>query len=147
MWPLLHHARLLNHGQPLLSAVSAGFRTVIEEITYGYMLPVGGFLISIFCAWVWGKQRALTSIAEGSPGFRLGELWHQILKWLAPFIIFQIILGKILGDLTNYGIVAVPESITGGLQTVFFYIDAVLMVAAVAGAFYYWFTRPKGDAA
>ena len=129
------------------SAISGDFQNVISEITYGYMLPVGGFLISVFCAWIWGRQGSLASATVGSPGFRLGRLWHLILKWLAPFIIFQIILGKVLDDLARYGIATTPAGFVSAMQKVFFYIDAVLMIAAVVGAFYFWLSRSRDGAA
>lgn len=125
------------------SAMSGDFLNVISEITYGYTLPIGGFFISLFCGWVWGKNRSLIHILEGTDEFRLGLLWNFILRWIAPFIIFQIILGKILDDLSNYGIFTTPQGLRDLMNTAFFYVDIVAIAFAILGAIYFWFNKPK----
>lgn len=125
------------------SALSMDFQNVISEITYGYMLPIGGMFISLFAGWIWGKNRALSHIVEGCSTFRLGTLWVLVLRWVAPFIIFQIILGKILGDLANYGIFTMPPQLLDLMQTFFFYVDVVMITAVILGALYFWIFRPR----
>jgi NSS family neurotransmitter:Na+ symporter len=118
------------------SALPTGAFDIVSSVTYDYMLPIGGFFISIYASWVWGRNRALIEIADGCKCFKLGILWHFILRWIAPFVIFQILLGKILIDLK------VSESIRTTLQTVFTYTDAVLIGGALIAGIYFWFFKP-----
>lgn len=125
------------------SALSMDFQDVISKITYDYMLPIGGMFISLFAGWIWGREKALNHVLEGCGKFRLGTLWILVLRWVAPFIIFQIILGKILDDLARYSIFTTPAGVREAMQTIFFYIDVVMIIATILGAFYFWIVRPR----
>ena len=126
------------------SALFPFFRDeIVGKITYDYMLPIGGMFISIFAGWVWGRNRSLIHIAEGSKSFRLGVIWQFTLKWFVPFIIFQIILGKIIADLEKYKLYTVPANIVETMQMVFSSIDAVLIAGIILMAIVHWLKPPK----
>lgn len=127
----------------ILPALSTTAFDVFNKITYDYSLPIGGFFICLFASWVWGRNRSIIHIAEGCPQFRLGTLWHFILRWIAPFIIFQIILMQVLIDLARYGIANVPQSFSDMLMTIFFYFDGVLLAGALVSGIWFWFNPPK----
>lgn len=118
------------------SALFTGVFGFVSAVTYDYMLPIGGFFISIYAAWVWGRNRALIEIAHGCTCFKLGILWHFILRWIAPFVIFQILLGKVLIDLK------IDEGFRNSLQTIFAYTDAVLIGGTLLVGIYFWFFKP-----
>lgn len=125
------------------SAISGDFQNVISEITYGYTLPVGGFFISVFVGWFWSRNNALLNAIEGAKGFRLGNVWLFVLRYVAPFIIFQIILFKIITDLNTYRIIEIPQQLVNNTQLVFSGIDGVLIVTVVIYAIAAYLKPPK----
>lgn len=69
-------------------------------ITFNIMLPLGGFLISIFVAWIWGLDKAVVELQKGAESlFEKGSwrvnLWRIFLKFFAPVLIFLVLLNSI----------------------------------------------------
>ena len=64
----------------------------IDFITSSIFLPLGGLLIVVFLAWVWGTQNALTEIHLGSPNFRWGRPWAFTLRFIIPPAIIYIFI-------------------------------------------------------
>ncbi|MCB0731112.1 MAG: sodium-dependent transporter [Ignavibacteriae bacterium] len=69
-------------------------------ITFNIMLPLGGFLISIFVAWIWGLDKAVIELKKGAE--KLFEssmwqisLWKLFLKYFAPISIFIVLLNSL----------------------------------------------------
>ena len=124
------------------SALSAGilsadvigfdFMGLAEKVSADYMLPIGALLLSIFAGFIWGKENVLAELREGSSGFlALGEVWLFVVRFIAPFIIAQIIIIGFLGEFA-----ALKEVVTK-LSTVASIIDAVLVVLVIVGAIGY----------
>jgi hypothetical protein len=107
------------------------------------MLPIGAFFMSIFVGFVWKKNQAVKEAGEGSKGFAIAPVWIFIIRWIAPFIIGQIIL---LGFLKEF------ESLTKfieDLSKILSIVDAVIVGLLVIGAIVYLIMRYKkktGDA-
>lgn len=125
------------------SALSGGFRDIIELITYGYLLPVGGFFISIFVGWFWSRNNVMINAVEGARQFRLGNAWIFTLQYVAPFIIGQIILFKFLGDLETWGVISLSEGFMDMAQGVFSAIDAVLILVVIIYAIANYLRPPR----
>ncbi|GAA4821609.1 sodium-dependent transporter [Algivirga pacifica] len=80
------------------------FMDWVENIASNTMLPLGGFLISIYGAYVWKKKNLYAEIAEGNPNFKytlLAKYMEFALKYLCPVILGSItivtIFDKFLG--------------------------------------------------
>jgi len=123
----------------LLSADKVGFdfSALIEHFSADYMLPIGAFAMSIFAGFVWKKGGALREAREGSPGFSLGPVWMFIVRWIAPFIIGQII---VLGFLREFESLA---KLLESLSTILSIVDAVIIGFLIVGAVIYMILRKK----
>jgi len=63
------------------------------DLAFGnIMLAVGGLLITIFVAYVWGVPQALKEIAHGNHSFKIKPLWLLSVKFLAPLAIIAILI-------------------------------------------------------
>ena len=117
------------------------FFNLIGLISNEYLLPIGGLLISIFVAWRWGRARALEEARASGNTFRLGRLWHFILRWLAPLLIFQIIALRVIADLKDNNLVQFSQEFIDVIQWIFTAVDGVLLAGTVVGGIYCWFRR------
>lgn len=77
-------------------------------ITFNIMLPLGGFLISIFVAWIWGFDKAVAELKLGAEelfkkAYWQISLWQFFLKYFAPVLIFIVLLNSLglLDFITN----------------------------------------------
>ena len=69
-------------------------------ITFNIMLPLGGFLIAVFVAWVWGFDKALKELKLGAEklfekSFWQISLWKIFLRYFAPVLIFIVLLNSL----------------------------------------------------
>jgi NSS family neurotransmitter:Na+ symporter len=73
---------------------------LFEYLTANIMLPLGGMLIAIFIAYVWGFDKAVIELEKGveklfeKSNWRITS-WKLILKYLAPVLIFIVLLQSI----------------------------------------------------
>jgi NSS family neurotransmitter:Na+ symporter len=145
--------------------------TIVDMVATAYMLPIGGLFISIFVAWRWQKAACLGEARSGGATFRLGPLWLMILRWIAPFVIAQIIILRIINDLWSNVVFKSSPAFVINLQWVFTSVDAVvnkylslqrewitvlqwaftavdalMLAGAVIGGFYCWFRKREPEA-
>ena len=69
-------------------------------VTANIMLPLGGFLIAIFIAYVWGLDKAVIDLIKGAENvFQrkvwLLKFWRLIIKYLAPILILVVLLHSV----------------------------------------------------
>jgi NSS family neurotransmitter:Na+ symporter len=69
-------------------------------ITFNFMLPLGGLLISIFVAWIWGLDKAAVELKKGAEklfekSYWQISLWKVFLKYFAPISIFIVLLNSL----------------------------------------------------
>lgn len=76
------------------------FFGLVDYLTSNIMLPLGGFLIAVFIAYVWKFDRALIALKDGAEKMfnrnpLLVTLWQIFIKYLAPVSIFLVLLHSI----------------------------------------------------
>lgn len=124
----------------LLSPDTIGFdfSALVGHIAADYMLPIGAFAMSIFVGFVW-KKGAIREAKEGSTGFAAAPVWIFIVRWIAPFIIGQIIL---LGFLREFESL---KKLLDNLSRILSIVDAFIVGLLVIGAIIYLIARKKGN--
>ena len=76
------------------------FFALVDFIASNILLPLGGLLISIFVAWVWGFDKALVNLREGAEKLFdnspwVLNFWQIFLRYFAPILIFLVLLHSI----------------------------------------------------
>jgi len=76
------------------------FFDLVDFIASNVLLPLGGLMISVFVAWVWGFDRVLPKLKLGAEKLfndypRVITVWKIFLKYLAPVLIFLVFLQSI----------------------------------------------------
>lgn len=84
------------------------FFDLFDYLTANIMLPLGGMLIAIFVAWIWGFDKALKELKLGAESMfeeypSIITFWKIFLKYFAPILIFIVLLNSIgfLDIITN----------------------------------------------
>ncbi|MBI1184465.1 sodium-dependent transporter [bacterium] len=79
---------------------STGFLSFISDTASDTFLPLGGFLITVFAAYVWKKENLQAELAIGAPGFE-GSLVSKYISFavtvLCPLILGLIFVLTVLG--------------------------------------------------
>ncbi|HUM34854.1 MAG TPA: sodium-dependent transporter, partial [Candidatus Saccharicenans sp.] len=75
---------------PLLTRIDLMMK--MDLIFGNIMLALGGLLITIFVAYVWGIPQALKEISHGNPAFKTRPLWIFSVKVLSPLAIIAILI-------------------------------------------------------
>lgn len=76
---------------PWIDGNSYGIFDFLDVVTSYYLLPLGGLLGAIFIGFVWGVPNAIKEIKKGSK-FRTEKLWHVLIKFVVPVLVFLILL-------------------------------------------------------
>lgn len=80
--------------------IGLNFFDLFDFLTANIMLPLGGMLISIFVAWVWGFDKSLKELKLGAENVfekypLVIVLWKIFVKYFAPILIFLVLLNSI----------------------------------------------------
>lgn len=72
----------------------------VDYLASNILLPLGGFFIAIFVAWVWGLDKALVDLKHGAEKFfdersLLVSTFKIFLKYISPVMIFIVFLHSI----------------------------------------------------
>lgn len=81
------------------------FFDLMFYITFNFMLPTGGLLITIFIGWIWGLDNAERELKLGAEklfdrSYWQIAVWKLAVKYIAPVLIFIVLLNS-LGLLDN----------------------------------------------
>jgi len=58
-----------------------------------FSLAFGALILSIFVGWVWGAEKAVQEIEQGSPAFaKTRGIWIFMIRFFIPIVIFVILL-------------------------------------------------------
>ncbi len=71
---------------------------LISHIVSDYMLPVGGFFICVFVGWIWNRAAVEGEARIGNPGFRVLFLWINLLRYVGPLVIGEVLVLGILAE-------------------------------------------------
>jgi len=75
-----------------------GIYDIMDFIWGSLGMVIGGLLLAIFTGWVWGTKHATQELQEGCDFFTWqAKIWAFIIKYLAPIIIFGILLSVVFG--------------------------------------------------
>ncbi len=73
------------------------FFDIVDHIASNYLLPLGGMLICIFVAWIWGPKPALEEIHMGEHKFPFAGGWVFLIKYISPVAVGIILIAKLMG--------------------------------------------------
>ncbi|MBU0558600.1 MAG: sodium-dependent transporter [Bacteroidetes bacterium] len=73
------------------------FFDIVDFLASNILLPLGGLLISIFVGYIWGFDKVLVNLKEGSQNLfdnypYIILTWKFFLKYLSPILIFIVLL-------------------------------------------------------
>ncbi len=76
------------------------FFDIMDFLASNILLPLGGFFISIFVAWVWGLDRSVVELKKGAVDLfakhaGIMRSWKWFLKYLSPVMILIVFLYSI----------------------------------------------------
>lgn len=81
----------------LPSALSMEFYVFMDFVWGGLAMIVGGGLLAIFAAWVWGIDQARQEIHKGCESFSaLEKPWGFLVKYVAPILIACVLMTLLL---------------------------------------------------
>lgn len=81
------------------SSSATDFMTFVEHVASDSFLPLGGFLITVFAAYVWKKENLNAELEAGNPGFKGSFVEKYIdfsLRFLCPVVLGLIFLLTVL---------------------------------------------------
>ena len=73
------------------------FFDLMDYMSFKYMLPLGGFLMTIFVAYVWGAREFIAELRIGCPKFSIRPLAAVILITISGVLILVTLISGILG--------------------------------------------------
>lgn len=69
------------------------FFDLLDYLTANIMLPVGGFLIAVFAAWLMSKHNTVDELAIGEgPGY---QTWRFLVRYVAPTAVLVVFLNVV----------------------------------------------------
>jgi NSS family neurotransmitter:Na+ symporter len=76
------------------------FFDIVDYLASNILLPLGGLLISVFVAWIWGLDKVIPNLKKGAE--KLFDkypwsvsFWKIFIKYLSPVLIFLVFLNSI----------------------------------------------------
>jgi NSS family neurotransmitter:Na+ symporter len=79
-----------------LPLLKIGFMDLWLKIWGGFSLSIGAFFIALFVGHVWKSTKAIEEMKRGAEKFRGAPLWAFVIRFIAPVIIFLILLSSFL---------------------------------------------------
>tara|TARA_B110000263_G_scaffold232679_1_gene228918 strand:+ start:3835 stop:5187 length:1353 start_codon:yes stop_codon:yes gene_type:complete len=73
------------------------FFGLFDFISGKILLPLGGILISVYVAYIWGFSNFMRETNEGAESFKVTKLWGFLMKYVIPIIIFIILVQGLRG--------------------------------------------------
>ncbi|MFQ5743470.1 MAG: sodium-dependent transporter [Acidobacteriota bacterium] len=105
---------------------------LISHIVSDYMLPIGGLFICLFVGWYWDRLEVEEEVRMGNPGFRLLGIWINLLRYVGPLVIAQVLA---LGIMAEFPSAYFPRiaAVVDQLHLWFTWLDLLVSVAVVGG--------------
>ncbi len=118
------------------------WQALMEAITANYMLPMGGLLIAVFVGYVWARSETVAEVKQGFAGFRGAPLWLNLLRYVCPLVVTQILLVGILNEFQP-GYFPWAQTLIDRLVPWFARIDIVVAVVVVGFGIFQMLTAAK----
>ncbi|RME02476.1 MAG: hypothetical protein D6805_09765, partial [Planctomycetota bacterium] len=71
------------------------FLDTMDTFASNWLLPLGGLLVAIFVGWFMDAERRKNEFLEGTTWSWLYPLWLFVLRYIAPLLVFIVLLNKI----------------------------------------------------
>ena len=62
------------------------------------LLPLGGLLISVYVAHIWGFDKFMEETNVGSEKVEVTPIWSPVMKFIIPIIILVILVSGLAGE-------------------------------------------------
>ena len=62
------------------------------------LLPLGGLLISVYVAHIWGFNKFMEETNQGSENIKVTPIWGPVMKFIIPIIILVILVYGLAGQ-------------------------------------------------
>lgn len=73
------------------------FFDMMDYMSFKYMLPLGGFLMTIFVAYNWGARQFIQELKTGSPSFKMKPVFATIIVTISGLLILTTLITGIMG--------------------------------------------------
>ncbi|ANQ51056.1 sodium-dependent transporter [Flammeovirga sp. MY04] len=100
------------------SGKTVNFMTFIENLASDTFLPLGGFFIALYTAWVWRGDNFKKELEQGNPGFGdtiLGKYSIFALKFLVPIILGAITMVTISDKFLGLDLLEITRNLINDL--------------------------------
>jgi NSS family neurotransmitter:Na+ symporter len=74
-----------------------GMFGTMDYLASNWFLPVGGFLIAVFCGWILNRATTKEELEEGHGPLVGYDFWRFLIRFVAPLAVGAIIVSVILG--------------------------------------------------
>ena len=78
------------------------FFDLMGMLTDNILMPIGGIFMCIYVGWIWGPQKLIQEIEQGSVTFRLKKAWVICIRFITPLLIAVV---TVMGFLNIYNII------------------------------------------
>jgi NSS family neurotransmitter:Na+ symporter len=120
-------------GQGVLGSVrifQLNWFDLVSHIVSDYMLPIGGFFVCVFVGWFWNRATVEAEASLGSPGFKAMNLWVNLLRWVGPLVIGEVLALGILAEFPAQHFPRLAGTVNA-LHTWFIALDILVALAVI----------------
>ena len=82
-------------GYEILGMSIFGF---FDFISAKILLPLGGLLISVYVAHIWGFNNFMRETNKGSEKIKVTQFWRPVMEYIIPVIILVILIVGLTGE-------------------------------------------------
>jgi NSS family neurotransmitter:Na+ symporter len=120
-------------GQGVLGSVrifQLNWFDLISHIVSDYMLPIGGFFVCLFVGWFWNRATVEAEATLGSSGFWAMTLWVNLLRWVGPLVIGEVLVLGVLDEFPEQFFPRLAATVNA-LHTWFIALDILVAVVVI----------------
>ena len=88
---------------------SGTFIDFVDFVTGNIMLPLCALLVAVFCGWIMSRESLVSEVGDGW----VMDVWRFALRWVVPPALAFILIFGTLDSLQNFGLMNLPEFMTG----------------------------------
>ncbi len=103
---------------------------LVSRIVSDYMLPLGGLFVCLFVGWYWDRTEVEKEVLAGNPRFRFLTVWVNLLRYVGPLVIIQVLTLGIMAEFPPEYFSRVA-AVVERLHTWFTGIDIIVVVGVI----------------